>query len=434
MPRLYPLLRPLRREKDIKFRPYRPGETLGKVSCVTPDDGYYVHTFYDVCPFSPSQKYLAVTRLPYQDREPVFGDRADVCLIDLERQTIRTVYSTKAWGFQLGANLNWGRSDRYLYANEVINGSAVCVRIDIETGDIDTFAGPMYHIAPDESCVAGFPLDLINATQSGYGAPLASGAKAWLPQGAAAKEGIWKTNLVTNTKTLLLSLSDGARAMTDGIPCMDGTFYFFHTKFNRQNSRILQVMRCLCGPGPKANVRRGNVSGGNFTRFNMLLTFKPDGSDLRRVVSYQQWAAGGNHPNWHPDGEHIIMNLTPAWLGDQTMRFCMFRYDGTEFKVLADDLRGSGHPSMETRSRYLISDAYPHQPMARSNGEVPIRLVDVENGKEEAVCYIRTLWPGPESLRLDPHPVWSRDYRKVCFNGAPDGRRQVFIADLTDVI
>lgn len=432
MPRLFSWLRPWRREKDVEFRPYRPGKTVGKVTCVTPDDGHYIHTFYDVCPFSPSQKYLAVSRLPYQDREPVLGDKADVCVIDLEKQTIRTVYSTKAWGFQLGANLNWGASDRYLYTNDVIDGSAVCVRIDIGSGDTHAFSGPMYHIAPDESCVAGFPLDLINATQLGYGVPLASGAKAWLPPGAADDEGIWKTDLTTNKKTLLMSLADMARAVPDGFPCADGTFYFFHTKFNKQNSRILQVMRCLCAP--EFNDISSAESRNTPRRFNMLFTFKPDGSEIRQAVSQKQWAAGGHHPNWHPDGEHVIMNLTPAWLGDQTMRFCMFRYDGTEFRVLAKDLPGSGHPSMEPQGRYLITDAYPHEPIALSNGEVPIRLVDVQNGKEEAVCYIYTMGQGLESLRLDPHPAWSRDYKKVCFNGAPNGRRQVFIADLTGIV
>ena len=36
--------------------------------------------------------------------------------------------------------------------------------------------------------------------------------------------------------------------------------------------------------------------------------------------------------------------------------------------------------------------------------------------------------------KLDPHPVWSHNYKKVCFNGAPEGVRQVFIADLDKVI
>jgi hypothetical protein len=62
---------------------------------------------------------------------------------------------------------------------------------------------------------------------------------------------------------------------------------------------------------------------------------------------------------------------------------------------------------------------------------------DVLDGKF-AVCVklgqkydIARYW-GPS--KLDAHPVWSRDYKKVCFNGAPEGKRQVFIANLEGVI
>ena len=152
---------------------------------MTPD-GFYVHTYYDVCPFSPSGRYLAATRLPYQDHNAVFGDAADVCVIDLQEQMIETVYTTKSWGFQTGALLNWGASDRFLYTNDVVGETAVCVRIDLESGATKAFAGPLYHIAPDESCVISFPLELLDVTQVGYGvASRDPKHPASLPPGAA---------------------------------------------------------------------------------------------------------------------------------------------------------------------------------------------------------------------------------------------------------
>ena len=41
---------------------------------------------------------------------------------------------------------------------------------------------------------------------------------------------------------------------------------------------------------------------------------------------------------------------------------------------------------------------------------------------------------GGSPHKLDPHPAWNRDYTKMCLNGAPDGHRQVFVADLESVI
>ena len=75
--------------KKYSFKRYRKGETLSPVFKVTPDNGFFIHSFYDVCPFSPSQKYLAVTKLPFQNRDAEFGDLAEVCIIDLHNEEIK---------------------------------------------------------------------------------------------------------------------------------------------------------------------------------------------------------------------------------------------------------------------------------------------------------------------------------------------------------
>jgi hypothetical protein len=406
------------RKYSFPFRPYRKGQTLAPVTQVTPDDGLYLHTFYDVCPFSPSQRYLAVTRFPFQHRQPNPGDRAEVCVIDLQEETIETVYATAGWGVQLGANLNWGKTDRHLYTNDVINGQPVCVQLDLEAGTTKAFAGPMYHIAPDESCVIGFPLDLINATQFGYGVPVDWENVPQLSQDDYATQGLWRTSLTDNKKELLISIEQLRSSIPNADAFKDDTLYLFHSKFNPQGTRILQVFRAL-------------PTGGRM-RKPMLFTFAPDGTDVHLAVTADLWGKGGHHPNWHPNGTHIIQNLKPE---DETMRFCMFRYDGSDFRVLSSKYPGGGHPSVTPDTRYLVTDSYVGESVAKQypNKEVPIRLLDIPAQHEVNICTIYTLGTGG-TLRLDPHPVWCRDFKKICFNGAPNGSRQVFIADLSDTI
>jgi len=132
--------------------------------------------------------------------------------------------------------------------------------------------------------------------------------------------------------------------------------------------------------------------------------------------------------------------LTPTWLGDNTMRFCQFKADGSDFKILSKQHLGSGHPSMTPDSSYLLADAYPmEKDFATADGEVPIRLLDLRTQQEQTICTVFTKLPydiprswGPS--KLDAHPVWSRDSQQVCFNGAPDGSRQVLIADLSSIL
>ena len=410
--------------RSYKFRDYQKDTSVGRVKIVTPDDGYYIQTFFDVCPFSPGQRYLAVTKFPFQDRHVEYGDIADVCVIDLENETIRTVYSTKGWAMQLGANLNWGKTDRCLYTNDIIANQDVCVRIDLETLETKAFTGPMYHIAPDESAVIGFPLDLINGyqngvpTQMGYGVPKYKDIKEI--EGAPSDQGLWQTNLATNEKKLLLSLRRAYEAVNDPF-AKGGNHYFFHSKYNPQSTRIFQVFRCIF-----PDSRRYHPT---------LLTFNPDAGDIQQAVTREQWSHGGHHPNWHPDGENIIMNLTPVWLGDDTMRFCMVHYTGRDFKILTTKTRGSGHPSVNADTSYLISDFYVGEYKRLGHDDCPIRLIDLNIDEEVSICNVFTDLDISEStFRIDPHPVWSPDHKKVCFNGAPNGVRQVFVADLSDVI
>lgn len=61
-------------------------------------------------------------------RYPVLGDKADVCIIDLEEQSIQTVYTTKCWGYYTGANVHWGATDSHLYTKTGPNGRTDSVK------------------------------------------------------------------------------------------------------------------------------------------------------------------------------------------------------------------------------------------------------------------------------------------------------------------
>lgn len=421
------------RPRSYRFRPYRPGKTLGEIWQVTPPDGFYTNTYYDVCPWSPSGRYLAVTRMPYQDKITVLGDKADVCIIDLQERSIRTVYTTQSWGYQLGANLHWGTIDRYIYTNDVIDQQhAVGVRIDLETEETLALLGPQYDLDAERQTIIGPTLEYLNVTQYSYGPPAASANRdsfERLPPGAAADEGLWVTDAKTNQKRLLVSIEKAASHLSDPDFYQNGTFYFFHTKYSPDGERIMLVLRYPFLPETKKSARNP-----------VLLTCDRDGKNIKEVVSRERWALGGHHPTWHPDSKHIIMNLTPAWLGDNTLRFCQFKIDGSDFKMLSIEHMGSGHPSVTPDNRYLLADAYPmEKDFATADGEVPIRLLDLRTQQERTICTIFTKLPykisrswGPS--KLDAHPVWSHDYQQVCFNGAPDGRRQVLIADLSSVL
>ena len=414
---VYSVILPESKAKPVNFRPYRHGQSLAPVMQITPDDGFYVHTFYDECPWSPNQRYLAVSKLPYQEKKPQWGDTADVCVIDLENQTIRTLYTTQAWSFQVGTNAQWDNvSNRYLYTNDIIDGKPVCVRLDLENNTAKAFSGPKYDVAPDGQSVAGPDLRYVNITQYGYAVPdPPDGEPNQFTKEQMDSEGLWKTDLVHNKTRLLASMND---FYSNAVPedqrfYKNGVYYTFHSKYNSKGTRIMQVFRCLFeGKGRHAS----------------LFTLNTDGSDIIQCLTREQWnqkarlGGSGNHPNWHPDGEHIIMNTIPTWLGFKDMMLSMFKYDGSDFKILTDRFMGSGHPSIEPNSRFVVTDAYTKQTYVVNNEEIPIRLIDLEKDAEHILCTISNNVgnegkmysdEGGSQFKLDPHPTWSRYYKSL---------------------
>ena len=97
--------------------------------------------------------------------------------------------------------------------------------------------------------------------------------------------------------------------------------------------------------------------------------------------------------------------------------------------------------------------------MVGASGEVPLRILDLESDSEIQLCTMPVDLGGPRKVKrkrrsrwqrlwglrraekgssgsqfkLDPHPAWDRDSRRICFNGAPAGQRQVFVADVSEL-
>ncbi len=426
LPGIWSCSRPVGDRKKYSFESMKSDQIRVPVLKVTPDDGFYVHTYFDVTPFSPSQRYFAVTKLPFQDHIPQLGDTAEICVIDLEKETIQTVYKTKTWGYQTGANVQWGGSDRYVYTNDLINGKAVMVEIDLESDAVTAFETSMYNVARDGSYAIGFPLELLNVTQQGYGMPSKETYNPpSLPAGMSKDQGVWRANLKTRKSELLYSIAHVASKVPEPMPKPDGTYYFWHSKYNRQVTRIMQILRCIF-PG----------FDGERERNPMVLTLSADGKEVFSLGQDPVWdyPAGGGHANWHPDGEHIIRNMKPD---GKTLRVCQVKYDGSDFKVLSETFQSGGHPSIESSGRYVITDH--RDTIDKDNQVISVILLDTVADKAEKICTLPTINTQglkliTKTMRLDGHPCWSRDYKKVSLQAAPEGKRQLFVLDLSQLI
>lgn len=400
----------------FEFRDYASLQPNVKIRTATPGDGHYMTTFFDVNPFSPSGRYLAVTRVPFINRIPIPGDKALVCVIDLLEGRCVPVYETTGWGAQLGANVQWGRTDEVIFCNDVIDGRPAGIKVNVGTGDCQVLEGTVYGVDAEAKYSYSADLQLINALIPGYGVPENPFNIVRQKHQLSETDGLWRTDLESGKRVLLAPTKDIVQSLDEPDFVRAGTHYLFNVKVNKNNSRILLVTFCRGTPG-----RVGPVV--------QLVTTDINGRDPRLAMPDRLWRKGGHHPNWTPDGDHILMNLRQ----DGEMGLVTFRWDGTNLTRLAAPTKGSGHPTLHPSGRYVLTDSYVSEGFKYSDNNVPLRWIDVERGTETHLCTIHTKnLDGPR--RIDPHPAWSRDYMQIAFNGIVDGRRQVMIAGLEGIL
>ncbi|GAG44325.1 unnamed protein product, partial [marine sediment metagenome] len=216
------------RERDIDFIPYTGRVPACGVVAITPADEAHMHTYYDVCPWSPSGRHVVSLRLPFEDREPAPEDRATLCVVDLARRTIRDVCETAGWGFQTAAHQTWGRTDRYLYFNDKREDRPVGVRLDLRTGEAKYLDGPIWQISPDETSAICTCLNRGRLTQRGYGVTVRPEHELTNILPADPEDGLFRVDIETGARTLLVSLADVRAALPDREDLGGAVLYAFH--------------------------------------------------------------------------------------------------------------------------------------------------------------------------------------------------------------
>ena len=419
-----------RYQLDGVFPRYTDYDPKVPIWCVTPDLDNCIHRFHLSSPFSPSGRYLGLTSLPREDRPPEPGDVAEIVLVDLTTGEQKVIAETIGWDTQLGAQVQWGASDNDLFFNDVDPDTWIPygIRMDPFSGSKQKLDGTVYSVSPDGDWAVSTSLRRIGATQAGYGVIV---PKEYIPinKGLVNNDGVYVTNTLTGKSQMIASYQ---RIVDEAMPKIDvsrygpGDFYGFHVKWNAQSERIMLVLRYM----PYNDKQRKP----------MLITMTRKGDDIRVAIPASEWAdKGGNHPNWHPDGEHVFMNLDTD--GDGWM-YVQARYDGTGLKKFTDIPANHGHPSIHPGGRFMISDVYPREADAFGDGTTPLHFFDLEKGQRQTLVRMDAVtrffdddMNRAKEMRVDLHPAWDRStYTRVAINGVLNGTRRVFVVDLSEIL
>ncbi|WP_417389056.1 hypothetical protein [Gimesia sp.] len=368
--------------------------------------------YYDKLQFDPSSRYVLGMEVAFEHRSPKADDVIKVGMVDLQDQDrwIELGEST-AWNWQQGCMLQWlPGSDSKVIWNDREQGQFVSRILDVKTGKGRTIASPVYSVSPDGKTAVTPDFSRIQDVRPGYGYP--GFPDPHFKDLAPQDSGIFKVDLETGKKELILTLEEISR--TGNIPRQqpDIKHYFNHLLFSPDGSRFITLHRWQYPNGK---------------RLSRMITANLDGSDVRVVVDN----GFVSHFIWR-DPAHILTQSkatpdSPSW-GDFLVKD---ESQGKLQEVGKGVLDQGGHLSYLPGNEWILNDTYPK---GKERIQTP-HLYHVASGKRIDLGHFHSpaLYTG--EWRVDTHPRFSPDAKYVCIDSPhKEEGRQLHLIDISGIV
>lgn len=366
--------------------------------------GYIGHV--RTIPWNQSGRHIVALQTEFQDRMPKPDDAADVVLIDTQQENaIAVVDHSRGWNPQQGTMLYWNpmqpESQFFFNDRDPSTQKVFCVLFDVQQRKRiaeyrfdDTPIGNS-GVAQNGGWFLGINYARMARLRPVTGYP---GAYDWtIGKLQPENDGIFKINVESKEKQLLVSFKQLADALRAKYPQVDGKELFInHTLWNRNDDRIFFFVR---------------ADFDKPARFNVACVMNPDGSNLRSLGTFI-----GGHPEWE-SGARMIGQI------------------------------GANQILYDTDSQQIVGQLGSSKIFPNPGGDVALSpngnwFVNGhgEKGKNYYTILRRSdgAWTRSEGfnqggyvggdLRLDPGPLWNRDSTQLLVPGiAADKTRQLFV-------
>lgn len=373
--------------------------------------GYVGHAL--TIPWNESNRYIVSLRADFYKRMPKKGEAVEIVIIDTKKNfKVIPLDKTFAWNLQQGTMLYWNPNvlETQFFFNDLDpeTGLVFTVLYDIKKrkrireyrfGNESIANGG---IAPGGEFFAGINYGKITRSREiiSY-----AGAKDWTEGGAANpdNDGLFKINIGTGERQLLVSYSRLAKFLQIDDP--DYPIYVHHTLWNRNNDRIIFIVR------GKGDEKRPNKWP------NVGCVIHSDGTGLG-LIEY------GGHPEWF-DGNILILP------GDGNFNL----YDVDTKKVVGNIGEKGAFASPGGDNAYS-PDGKWYVGSHKNEDRRGYTFYCFEN---KSYIYSPTLqtFSGSERngvTRIDGAPRWNRTSDAILVGGvADDGSRQLFIIQILPI-
>ncbi len=162
---------------------------------------------------------------------------------------------------------------------------------------------------------------------------------------------------------------------------------------------------------------------GNIPFTTRLFTARTDGTGLYVLDPN----GDTSHYIWR-DPQHI---LAWAWHPSHGNKFYLFRDQTEQVEVVGPEVMTvNGHCTYLPGNRWILNDTYPD----KQRDQNPY-LYEVASGRRVALGHFRLPPEYAGEFRVDTHPRFSRDGRKVVIDSAHGGEgRQMYLIDIGGIV
>ncbi len=374
---------------------------------LTKGPAFHWFGYYDKLQFDPTGRYVLGNQVRFEGRSPRAEDEIRVGMVDTgDGDRWVELGATKAWNWQQGCMLQWvpGSKTDVLW-NDRVDGEFVSHIVNVKTGKKRTIPAAVYTLSPDGKWGITCDFRRLNDVRPGYGYAGVPdpNANVLIPEDV----GIWKVDLATGKRTLLVSVADAARIPYPGGYSKGAKHWFNHLLISPDGRRFIFLHRW-----------RGDKEGRSFS--TRLFTADANGKDLYITDPHGKTS----HFVWR-DAQHI---LAWAWHPSKGDKFYLYRDKTEQVEAVGPDVMTvNGHCTYvpKTGNRWILNDTYPDK-----NRNQNVYLFDTKTGTRRELGSFASPPEYTGEWRCDTHPRTSPDGKKVVIDSAHNGGRQMYLIDI----
>lgn len=381
----------------------RPKKVDGNIVCVSPEDDYdYFFGYYDKSPWDANNRYMLCMKAKDTSKEVAPNEKLEILLIDTENNNkVEKIAESHAWNVQQGCMAQWLGPDynQNIIYNDFRNNKYCSVILNIKTKKERVIDFPIYSVSNDGKFAFSLDFSRLHRLRPGYGySNLEDTTKnEKIPNSTC----IWKIDLKENEIIPFLKYNDFYN-FEQRSEMIDAVHKVNHIMISPNNDKFMVIHRWIKGNKKYSRLVTCNIKS------KKLFNLSDD-----NMVSHCYWK----------NNDEIIGFINKRIEGNG---YYLLKDNSHDYKRIWKYISNDGHPSCSSDKKYILIDNYPNRKRIQT-------LKILTENEVYNVAKVFSPFKYDNDMRCDLHPRWSRDDKKICFDGCFNGKRRLYTIDVSNI-